>query len=403
MAEQSLFGTTPEALQASRDAALQAQALQYAKLDPFQRANMSIYQGANKLGGVVGGMLGGQDPEMMRIKQRQQLLQGVNPEDPDSMLQAAMKASQMGDYGAAQELSTKARAMQLQKAQIGKATAEQAKLELAGKQEVALRDELAKLGPNPTQEQVLTAVTKYGSPDKVLSVIQGSVDKEAARVQALAIAQQQADARIEAAKEAGANRLQIAQMQADSRVQIAQLANAFKQATQVNKPLPPSLQKEEGADLTAIDTYEAQQRALAPAIANLTPNAQGVRKLELGPVKNAFYAAQNAAGNSSPESRAYEGLKSAVDTAVNLQVSAEKGVQTDKDVLRFAQALIGAYGRNDTKATLEALTRYEASLARAAEKTQNRLESRRKSQNVEPYGFKPKEALGTPGNPIKLD
>lgn len=403
MAEQSLFGTTPEELMASRDAALRQQAAQYAQLDPFQQATMGIYQGASKLGGVVGGMLGGQDPEMMRIKQRQQLLQGVNPEDPDSMLQAAMKASQMGDYGAAQELSTKARAIQLQKAQIGKATAEQAKLEQAGKQEIALRDELAKLGPSPTQEQVLTAVTKYGSPDKVLAIIQGSVDREAARAQALEIAKTQADARIEAAKEAGANRLQIAQMQADSKVQIAQLANAFKQAAQANKPLPASLQKEEGADLTAIDTYASQQAALAPAIANLTPNAQGVRKLELGPVKNAFYMAQNAAGNSTPESRAYEGLKSAVDTAVNLQVSAEKGVQTDKDVLRFAQALVGAYGRNDTKATLEALTRYEQSLAKAAEKTQNRLESRRKSQNVEPYGFKPKEALGTPGNPIKLD
>lgn len=403
MAEQSLFGTTPEALQAKRDEALQAQAAQYAQLDPFQRATMGIYQGANRLGGVVGGMLGGQDPEMMRIKQRQQLLQGVNPEDPTALMQAAQKASQMGDYGAAQELVAKARAMQLQMAQTGKAQAEQAKLELAGKQEIALRDELAKLGANPTQEQVLTAVTKFGSPDKVLAVIQGSVDKEAARAQALEIAKTQADARIEAAKEAGANRLQIAQMQADSRVQIAQLANAFKQATQANKPLPASLQKEEGADLTAIDTYASQQAALAPAIASLTPNAQGVRKLELGPVKNAMYMAQNAAGNSTPESRAYEGLKSAVDTAVNLQVSAEKGVQTDKDVVRFAQALVAAYGKNDTKATLEALTRYENSLAKAAEKTQTRVESRRKSQNVEPYGFKASSSLGTPGNPIKLD
>lgn len=403
MAEQSLFGATPEELQANRAALLQQQAMQYAKLDPFQRATAGIYQGANQLGGAIGGLLGGTDPEMMRIKQRQDLLKNVNPEDPNTLMQAAQQASQMGDYAAAQELVAKARSMQLQMAQTSKVVAEQAKLEQAGKQETALRDELAKLGTNPTQEQILTAVTKYGSPDKVLSVIQGSVDKEAARVQALAIAKQQADARIEAAKEAGANRLQIAQMQADSRVQLAQLANAFKQATQVNKPLPASLQKEEGADLTAIDTYASQQAALAPAIASLTPNAKGIRKLELGPVKNALYAAQNFAGNSTPESRAYEGLKSAVDTAVNLQVSAEKGVQTDKDVVRFAQALIAAYGKNDTQATLEALQRYENALAKAAEKTQARLESRRKSQNVEPYGFKPKTALGTPENPIKLD
>jgi hypothetical protein len=145
------------------------------------------------------------------------------------------------------------------------------------------------------------------------------------------------------------------------------------------------LQKDEGKDLEAYDTYDAQKRALLPSIENLTADAKGVRKLELGPLKNAYYAAQNLAGNSTPESRAYEGLKSAVDTAVNLQVSAEKGVQTDKDVLRFANALIAAYGRNDTEATLEALKRYNDSVDNAQKKVAGRIESRRKSQNVEPY------------------
>lgn len=112
MAEQSLFGATPEALQASRADALQAQALQYAKLDPFQRATMGIYQGANQLGGAIGGMLGGQDPEMMRIKQRQQLLQGVNTTDAASLIKAAQRANEMGDYPAAQELFAKAQSIQ---------------------------------------------------------------------------------------------------------------------------------------------------------------------------------------------------------------------------------------------------------------------------------------------------
>ena len=397
-----MFGGSPDAL---RQALLNQQASQFAAQTPQQQLGALAYKGGAGLGQALGGLFGVDvtPPEVRRLQQRQEMLKGVNLEDPDAMLQAAMKASQMGDYADAQELSTKARAIQLQKAQLGKVVAETSKLERAAQQDVALRDALAGLPANPSQEDILKVVTQFGSPDKVLAVVQGASDKAAARQQALDAAKLAADAKVEAAKEAGASRLEIAKIQADSRVQLAQLTAALKQGLQGNKPLPASLQKEEGADLTAIDTYEAQQRALAPAIASLTPNAQGVRKLELGPVKNAFYAAQNAAGNSTPESRAYEGLKSAVDTAVNLQVSAEKGVQTDKDVLRFAQALIGAYGRNDTKATLEALTRYEQSLAKAAEKTQNRLESRRKAQNVEPYGFKPSVALGTPGNPIKLD
>jgi hypothetical protein len=73
-----------------------------------------------------------------------------------------------------------------------------------------------------------------------------------------------------------------------------------------------------------------------------------------------------------------------LDTAVNLQVSAEKGVQTDKDVLRFANALIAAYGRNDTAATLQALTRYNAAIEKAKIRTEARVDQRRISQKVEP-------------------
>lgn len=144
MAEQSLFGVTPEALQASRADALQAQALQYAKLDPFQRANMSIYQGAGQLGGAVGGMLGGQDPEMMRIKQRQQLLQGVNPTNAASLIQAAQRANEMGDYNAAQELAAKARSLEMDTAK------------LASEQALANQRNREKLAADPVQQLLRT-------------------------------------------------------------------------------------------------------------------------------------------------------------------------------------------------------------------------------------------------------
>jgi hypothetical protein len=104
---QSLFGTTPEDLQASRDAALREQASQYAQLDPFQRASMNLYQGGSRLGGAVGGMLGGQDPELMRIKQRQSLMQGINLSDASSIKQGIETAMQNNDYALANELNTR--------------------------------------------------------------------------------------------------------------------------------------------------------------------------------------------------------------------------------------------------------------------------------------------------------
>ena len=70
---QSLFGVTPEMYQQSQQAQADAQALQYAKLSPFEQANYAIGRGATMLGGAIGRGLGGEDPELARITARQQI------------------------------------------------------------------------------------------------------------------------------------------------------------------------------------------------------------------------------------------------------------------------------------------------------------------------------------------
>lgn len=107
----SLFGITPESLQAQRDQALQQEAMQYAKMDPFQRATAGIYAGANKLGGAIGGMLGAQDPEMMRITQRQSLLQQAQPTNAKGWSDLGSQLMQRGDIQGAQEAYAKAQAL----------------------------------------------------------------------------------------------------------------------------------------------------------------------------------------------------------------------------------------------------------------------------------------------------
>lgn len=103
----SLFGVTPESLTAQREQALQAQAMQFAQLDPFQRATAGIYAGANKLGGAVGGMLGAQDPEMMRLQQRQGMLQNIDLTNPESLKQGIQSAMQNKDYQLVGELTNR--------------------------------------------------------------------------------------------------------------------------------------------------------------------------------------------------------------------------------------------------------------------------------------------------------
>jgi hypothetical protein len=106
---QSLFGITPESYRATQQQQADAQALQYAKLDPFQQANFAIGRGATMLGGAIGGALGGQDPELQRITMRQQIARQLNPNDPASIEQGISALSQAGDSQGAMMLQAEYR------------------------------------------------------------------------------------------------------------------------------------------------------------------------------------------------------------------------------------------------------------------------------------------------------
>lgn len=363
---ESLFGVAPSTPRQDFEYA----AKNLSGLSASQIGGAQLYSAGRQLGKGLMNVAGVEDPETAQANKVNAAVAQVRQQGVDTQSAAGMKAvarilNQQGETGLAFKATQVAQALEEKEAAIGFKQAQTQKLEMAAGQEEKLRQELANLGPNPTQQQIMGVVSKYGSPDKILATLQASQDRQ-------------------------------------DRLQFQREALAAK-GSGGGKPLSASLQRAEDKDLETIDNLTAQESALLPSIQNLTPDAKGVRKLELGPTKNLKYMAQNASGNSTPESRAYEALKSAVDTAVNLQVSAEKGVQTDKDVLRFAQALIAAYGRNDTEATLSALKRYQEAIANSKAKTQARLESRRRSQGVEPYSAEIPSTATTPIAPPSVN
>jgi hypothetical protein len=103
MATSDILGlfTTPEQYQLAQRQAQQAQAIQYANLDPMARANYGTFLAGQQLGGAIGGALGGQDPMLQKISQRQQLIGMIDPSNPDSYVQAIQMALQGGDQEAA--------------------------------------------------------------------------------------------------------------------------------------------------------------------------------------------------------------------------------------------------------------------------------------------------------------
>ena len=411
----SLFGLNPQMFGEQQRRSSLREGIELAQLDPAARGAAMTYAGARGFGGALAGAMGIEDPQLKLVSARNTIAQQIDQTNPESILKGAQMLAQAGDQQGAMALAQYARQAQSEMALMQQRQAAQqsslataAKTQLSIDQENKLRSELSALGPNATQDQILGVLTKYGSPEKVLAALtaaQSRTDAAQAKTEAaktaadaaLERAKVAADAKLEAARLAGATAKEIAQMRIDSARDLKEFANSLKGP----KVLPASLQREEDKELELVDSLTAREASLAPAIATLTPDPKtGKPPLELGPVNNLRYQAQNAAGNSSVESRNYAALQRAVQEATNLKTDAAKGVQTDKDVLRFANELIAAFGGNDTKTTLEALSNFSKSTGKAKENAQKRIDSRRTSQGIEPY-YGPK--AGTAQNPIKLD
>jgi len=143
---QSLFGMTPGMYQQAQQNRIDAQALQYAQLDPFQQANYAIGRGASGLAGAVGGLLGGQYPELQRITARQQISQQINPNDPNSIQQGIMALQQAGDTQGAMMLQSEYQKMQESRALTGqRQAAATASLAQAGRERLQATPEKIQL------------------------------------------------------------------------------------------------------------------------------------------------------------------------------------------------------------------------------------------------------------------
>jgi hypothetical protein len=270
----SLFGVTPEALMAQREAALAQQATNFAQLSPMQAAQAGFYTAGNRLAGVAGGLMGAQDPEMAKAAALQGILKGADTTSPEGLATLAKTLSAQGFGAQAMQVMDQARQARLQTAQTQKA-------EMSVAQEEALRKELAALGPNATEADIMKAVTKYGSADKVLATLQSSADKAATRQQQFDLQQERIKSQIQMAADRGATQKEIAQMQIEGRNQLAQLAASLK------GPSAAVLKAQEKADKVAegqaglSDTVE-----VAKTLVNDIASKGGMTSTSQGPLAN---------------------------------------------------------------------------------------------------------------------
>lgn len=145
---------TPDQYQLQQNELARKQAYEYAQLDPFQRAEAGLFMGGRQLGGMIGRALGGEDPQLKLISQRQQLSQGLDVADPNAILQRAQQAAEMGDMQFATVLADYARkaqsemALAQQRTREGKAAATPKELQIA-QARAQLLDQQAQLEAMP--------------------------------------------------------------------------------------------------------------------------------------------------------------------------------------------------------------------------------------------------------------
>ena len=154
-----------------RQAAMRDRALAFAQLSPMQQADYGFYRGGQQLGDVVGGALGGQDPQLKLISQRQQLLSQLDRNDPESYKKIALQAQQMGDS----ELATLVSEAGV-KLRLDEATIKQKSREAKGAEPIQQIIRSGKYTPASVEAYELSGkisdLREVESPDKVPADIQ---------------------------------------------------------------------------------------------------------------------------------------------------------------------------------------------------------------------------------------
>jgi hypothetical protein len=130
-----LFGIDPYQRQQEQAKLLNTEALQFAQLDPFQKANYALYSGGAKLGNLGASLMGAQDPQLVAQQTAQQLSSQFDISTPQGLKDysaALLKAGQeannptLSNFGMmaldkARQFETQSTEMSLKKAQTVKA------------------------------------------------------------------------------------------------------------------------------------------------------------------------------------------------------------------------------------------------------------------------------------------
>jgi len=333
-----LFGgvLTPEEQQRQLT---EARAAQFAQLAPSQQLAFMGYKAGANLGQGLAQAAGVdiQDPAIKRATMLRQMAQGLDVTTTKGLEEYANRLQQAGFAGESAQLGQAIASRKQQEAQAALTTAKGKKELQAFEREDQLREELAKLGPDATEKDILKVVSKYGDPGKVLQALQVSQDKAAQR-------QFTADER-ERQREF---ELKRDRQRAEGQQQLATLIASLKNNTV--KPLSAT----EIKDVNRINTnIRSTTSTIEKADDFINKIDNGTMKFGMG--ENLLGMARTSLGKANESDLNKVEFEQYVAEAVNGILNLAKGAQTEGDAKRAQKQIVDGLSKNDGKAVKRGL------------------------------------------------
>jgi len=355
--------STPEQYQQQRQAVQRAQAIQMAQLDPFQQGQANIQMGFNRLADVGAGALGIQDPQLQLQSMRQQAVQGMDPTDPESIMQAAQRLASI-DPANASRLAEMSRAAALKKAQTDKAlrtagatTVSERNREMIANAEIKLAN---KETLSPEEEARVRWLIGQENKPKIFR------DADTGQITTI----EPIDLTTSAPNLAALVGRQAAQPSTQGGITATTPATTRGvTGTVTTTPatrLPSSIQKEVG-------TVDEQMTILNSSITKINALTPKIENLNLGLYQNVERGVSAFLGKPTADTKEFKQLRRAVIEQANNLLLLAKGTQTEGDAQRARDQIAD----EDTWKNRELLTSAFDDLKATLTNTQEALKAKR--------------------------
>jgi hypothetical protein len=325
-----LFGTTPEMYQQQQNQQALKQASELAQLDPFALAKTGIGYGANRLAGAIGGALGGQDPQLQRISQFQNLASQVDLSSPEGYSILGKQLVAAGDVQRGMAAIQMGQKMAQEAAQTA---------QYAGVQSERERKALAETNVKRSRMQTLMD----SGAAKTMDEAEAIASNDQTFQEAIGLSKLNPAARAEKAMY-----LQASELYPNDPIKQFQYVESVKQGTKPHTDAEIKDIAETRQGNVIVQSKIGRTNDYLSLVSGPQP------KVLFGPASNfrAWAESTGFLGEPSDNTKAQDDVRSYLTEGVNGVLNAAKGVQAKDDALR-AQKQIEGYLKLNTNAGAE--------------------------------------------------